>query len=323
MNPDIPLGLVCRKGIGSSFLRLGIVDHVWEIQKGNNKSYDQIRSQLQNYKIHYLISPHTSFRTTLFCWRLNADKKISFAKLWNFFIFQKRIKWPGQFPEALRLLHLIKDESPDLQQHWRTLPAPHHYIVKNKQGYLPPPPDWADPFASLSVEKVESLREELKISERFPFENFVVLFPGSVWATKMWKKEGYIQLGQKLVRAGEQVLIMGGPEEKALGDEITAQISGAINLCGQSALLESLLILHRAKLVIGNDSSSSHMAALMGVPVVSIFGPTVLEFGYRPWARSTKIIEKEGLSCRPCGLHGHRLCPLGHHACMRTLDVDI
>lgn len=322
-NPETSLGLVCRKGLGSTFLRLGLVDYVWEIQKGNSKSYNEILKQINEFEVHDLISPHTSFRTTLFSAKITARKKITFAKPWNHIFFDKRIKWPAQYPEALRLLHLIKDENEDLQKLWRSLPPAHHFIVKNKQGYLPPPPEWVDPQTSISKDRVEQLRKDLEIDTRFPYDNFIALFPGSVWTTKMWKKEGYIELGQKLVSQNEKVLIMGGPEEKTLGDEIASQIPGAVNLCGQSALLESLLILSRAKLVLGNDSSSSHMAALMGRPVVSIFGPTVLEFGYRPWAQSTRIFEVEGMSCRPCGLHGHKQCPLKHHNCMKTLEVNL
>lgn len=322
-QPHVPLGLVCRKGLGAAFVRLGLVDHVWEIQKKNSKTYNDIRTQLADYDIKFLISPHTSMRTTIFCARIKAEKKITFAKPWNHFVFDERIKWPAQYPEALRLLHLIKGENKILQNLWQSLPSAHHFIVKNKSGYLPPPPDWVDPSASIASGTIEKLRQELRIAERFPYENFVALFPGSVWATKMWKKEGYMELGQKLISRGEKVLIMGGPEEKKLGDEITAAIPGAINLCGQSSLLESLLILSKAKQVVGNDSSSSHMAALMGRPVVSIFGPTVLEFGYRPWAKSTRIFEKEGMNCRPCGLHGHKKCPLGHHNCMKTLEVNL
>lgn len=314
---------MCRKGLGSTFLKLGLVDSVWEIQKGNAKTYQEIRNQIEQSELNLLISPHTSFRTTLFCSKLKAEKKITFKKPWNFFAFQKRVKWTGEYPEALRLLTLLLDENPELQTLWKTLPPAHHFIVKNKAGYLPPPPEWADPHTDLDKARVDKLRDDLNISARFPYENFTALFPGSVWATKMWKKEGYIELGQKLVRDGEKVLVMGGPEEKALGEEIASQIPGAVNLCGQSALLESLLILQKAKLVVGNDSSSSHMAALMGIPVVSIFGPTVLEFGYRPWAKSTRIFEKDGLACRPCGLHGHKKCPLGHHNCMQTLNVNL
>ncbi|MFN8789957.1 MAG: glycosyltransferase family 9 protein [Bdellovibrionales bacterium] len=321
--PDMQLGLVCRKGLGNPLLKLGLVDQVWEIQKGNAQSYREIRSQISSYSLNLLLAPHTSVRTTLFCSRLKARRKITFAKFWNFAVFDRRLKWPGSYPEALRLLSMLVEENEALQKLWKALPPAQQFIVKTKPGDLPAPPEWADPHTSLDPKRVEKLSEELKILERFPFQNFIALFPGSVWATKMWKKEGYQSLGQELQQSGHQVVIMGGPDEKSLASEIALQIPGSVNLCGQSSLLESLLILQKARLVVGNDSSSSHMAALMGIPVVSIFGPTVLEFGYRPWAKQTRILELDGLSCRPCGLHGHRQCPLGHHKCMKSLEVHM
>lgn len=320
-NPGHKLGLICRKGLGSALLKLKIVDFFWEIEKGNRSTYKEVQTQLKQFEISHLISPHTSFRTTLFCLGIRAARKITFAKLWNFFVFDTRLKWPKNYPEALRLLYLIKDLSPELNDNWNKLHEPEYYIQKNEKHELQPPPKWADPHEALLPRFVENLKTELRIRERFPYKGFVALFPGSVWATKMWKKEGYIKLGQRLRNQGENILIMGGPDEKKLGDEISSKISGSVNLCGHSSILESLLILSDVKSVVGNDSSSSHMAAFMGVPIVSFFGPTVLRFGYRPWGKYVRILEKDGLSCRPCGAHGPQKCPLGHHNCMNTLEV--
>jgi heptosyltransferase-2 len=53
--------------------------------------------------------------------------------------------------------------------------------------------------------------------------------------------------------------------------------------------------------------------------VVAVFGPTVPAFGYTPWGARNRIVEHEGLACRPCSSHGPRVCPLGHHRCMREI----
>lgn len=316
------LGLVCRKGLGSTLKSIGIIDYFWEIQKGNSESYRIVQSELKNFEIHFLISAHTSVRTTLLCARIKAVKKISFAKPWNFFIFNHRVDNIKTYPESIRLLSLIKNESSELQEYFSKLNSSEDYILKQNSGRLMSPPHWADPVqgwpASGSINKtVQELTLRYKLVER----KWIALFPGSVWATKMWKKEGFIELGQSLQKKGYQIIIMGGSDEKELGGAVAEAIPEALSLCGQTTLLESLALISQSQLVVGNDSSSSHMAAFVGVPVVAIFGPTVLKFGYRPWGQNSAVVELENLSCRPCGPHGHKKCPLNHHNCMKQLEA--
>lgn len=322
-HPKTPLALICRKGLGSAFKTLELVDLVFEVEKGDRASYKKILQNLNDYDIQKWVSPHSSVRTALFTWQVQAPQKIAFKKFWNGLFFSERIDRQASWPESLRLLQLWKNESSQLSQHLQGLLEPIHFIKKQADQTLSSPPLWADAAEFLNLGTVEILKRDLKIFERFPFQKSVVFFPGSVWATKMWKKEKFIKLGQELAQKGEKILIMGGPDEKALGQDVAAAIPQAVNLCGQSSLIESLLILSNQKLIVGNDSSSSHMGALMNVPVVSFFGPTVLRFGYRPWGKKTRVFENENLKCRPCGAHGPKKCPLGHHKCMQDLDLSV
>ncbi|MCB0370096.1 MAG: hypothetical protein KDD45_11895, partial [Bdellovibrionales bacterium] len=90
-----------------------------------------------------------------------------------------------------------------------------------------------------------------------------------------------------------------------------------------TSVYESSLILSHADLVIGNDSASSHLACLCDCQLVSFFGPTVLDFGYRPWGNKVYIFENETLKCRPCGPHGHKKCPIGTHECMKSIKPEM
>lgn len=319
LYPEQPLGLICRKGLGLTLKNLGLVDYVWEIQKGNSQSYRDILKDLKKqFKVDLLVSAHTSFRTTLFCARIKANKKITFAKPWNFLVFDEREKWPGYYPEALRLLTLLRHHSIELNKLFKELPEPENFTTKDSWGRLESPPEWSDPNQGWKPQDTTLLEEKFGLKDK----KWIALFPGSVWATKMWKKEGYIQLGQELQKKNYQIVVMGGPEEKTLGQLVADAIPNAMNLCGQTPLIESLTLLSKATLVVGNDSSSSHMAALVGVPIVCIYGPTVLKFGYRPWAQHTAAVEFEDLECRPCSSHGPMKCPLNHHDCMQKLETS-
>ncbi|MEZ4871491.1 MAG: glycosyltransferase family 9 protein [Bdellovibrionales bacterium] len=144
--------------------------------------------------------------------------------------------------------------------------------------------------------------------------------PGSVWATKKWTAEGYAELAKKLQENGYQIAFIGAENEKEECEKIIRQVGRAINLCGSTNLIESMLLMRRSALLVTNDTGAAHLASLVGLKTISIFGPTVLEFGYRPW-NSASIINQVPLKCRPCGKHGSDKCPIGTHDCMKLVNA--
>jgi len=151
---------------------------------------------------------------------------------------------------------------------------------------------------------------------------FVALAPGSIWGSKRWPY--YSELAAKLA-ARLPVVLVGGPDDAGLGDEIVKAVgrSGgrAVNACGKLTLRQSAALIGRASALVTNDSAPLHLATAMGTPVVALFGPTVTEFGFGPVRAGDVALGIDGLQCRPCSSHGPPRCPLGHHRCMRELTV--
>ena len=70
-----------------------------------------------------------------------------------------------------------------------------------------------------------------------------------------------------------------------------------------------------------NDSAPMHIASAMNAPVTAIYCSTIKEFGFGPLSDVSYVIEeKQNIACRPCGLHGHKACPLGHFQC--AMDIQ-
>jgi heptosyltransferase-2 len=154
-------------------------------------------------------------------------------------------------------------------------------------------------------------------------EKLVGIAPGSVWATKRWTTDGFADLSRKLVDAGWQVILIGGPDDSEIGNEIGRKAQRSLlSAIGRLSLVESACLISQLKLLVSNDSSPLHMASAAGTPVAAIFCATVPEFGYGPWMTNYEILGVEGLSCRPCGRHGGQHCPTGTHACQRGLGAD-
>jgi lipopolysaccharide heptosyltransferase II len=150
-------------------------------------------------------------------------------------------------------------------------------------------------------------------------EPLVALAPGSVWATKRWPY--YAELARGFVGMA-RVAVIGAGEDADLARAIYDATAGtAIDAAGKLSLLASTALLERCALLITNDSAPQHLASAAGTPTLSIFGPTVPEFGFGPLAAASRVVGHTGLSCRPCHAHGPPACPLGHWRCMRELDA--
>ena len=147
-------------------------------------------------------------------------------------------------------------------------------------------------------------------------EVLVAVAPGSVWATKRWPY--YPELAARLAETAH-VVVVGGPGDRELaGAVVDACPPGrALDATGRLSLLASAELIGRAGLLVTNDSAPQHLASAMGTPTLTIFGPTVPDFGVGPLAPGSRLAGHEGLACRPCHAHGPQRCPLGHWRCMR------
>lgn len=320
--PDQKLILVCRNGIGDFFSRTQLVDEVFEIKKGDSESYRKVLQALRPFKVERVISAHESLRTAFFVRKIKAREKISFTKIWNGFFYDVRIQKNHELPDAIRQLSLLQGCDSDLKNKIASYAKVKDAYVVAKDGKLSGPPNWASMslrgFYENHATEIQEALSKFSLSKEL-LVKAVALFPGSVWATKRWTEEGYVRTGQTLAAQGVPVLVMGGPGEEELCTRVSGKIPGALNLCAKTSIYESALILSQLAAVVGNDSASMHLAATSETPSVVIFGPTVLEFGFRPWQDQVYVVEKQGLSCRPCGKHGHQKCPIGTHICMKSL----
>ncbi|MCU0627074.1 MAG: glycosyltransferase family 9 protein [Gemmatimonadaceae bacterium] len=147
---------------------------------------------------------------------------------------------------------------------------------------------------------------------------FVALAPGSVWGTKRWPD--YPALVAALPpELG--IVVVGGAEDAPQAAAIAATASERVlDATGRLRILATAALLARATALVTNDSLPQHLASAMDVPTITVFGPTVPQFGFGPLATTARVVEHPGpLACRPCSSHGPATCPLGHWRCMREI----
>jgi heptosyltransferase-2 len=120
-----------------------------------------------------------------------------------------------------------------------------------------------------------------------------------------------------------QIVFLGDDQDRERIELIPGLGAGVIwNLAGRTTLAESAAILAGARIVVSNDSGPLHLGLALGSRAVAFFGPTVGAFGFAPVGHPRAVVIEKKMSCRPCSLHGSRACPLGHHACLRSISVE-
>lgn len=97
----------------------------------------------------------------------------------------------------------------------------------------------------------------------------VVVHPGSGGLGKCWPLENFLELIDQLQQRGIGVLVLCGPVEAD-----RQPIPSRVRPLQPPGLLELAGLLERADLFIGNDSGPGHIAAAVGTPTLSLFGPT-------------------------------------------------
>lgn len=147
--------------------------------------------------------------------------------------------------------------------------------------------------------------------------DYVCIAPTSVWFTKQWPAQKWVEL-IKVLPVGQKVFLLGGPGDRAVCERIAVESgrAGVEVKAGALSYLQSAALMAGARMNYVNDSAPLHFASAMDAPVRAVFCSTVPAFGFGPWTAKGSVVEYAGeLGCRPCGLHGHKACPLGHFRC--------
>ena len=131
----------------------------------------------------------------------------------------------------------------------------------------------------------------------------LLLHPGSRSAVKNWPPHRWGELAAALRRRHDVVpLVVGGPDERALVNTVVGASGGCARaLVGPLSLGGLAALQRRARLVIATDSGPLHLAALVGAPVVGLYGPAH-PLQYQPWCPpDRRRVVRAQLPCSPCG----------------------
>jgi ADP-heptose:LPS heptosyltransferase len=151
-------------------------------------------------------------------------------------------------------------------------------------------------------------------------QSWVTLNPFSRWSYKEWRPEKWVKiidwLGDEF---GMTVVIVGSPAERKRAIDLTGACSRKVcNLAGKTTLAELAGVLHLSPLHLGVDSAAPHIAAAVGTPTVTIYGPSDWRYWAPPGERHRVVVPD--MACAPCRRKGCDDSEVSR--CLNTLEVE-
>lgn len=199
---------------------------------------------------------------------------------------------------------------------WPT-PMPNYY--HDLLDELGIPPGGMRPCLEVTADErawVAQHLRQLGVGEATPLLLLVV--GANFGSSKLWLPERFAAVARHFrQRHGMQPLVLVGPSEVELGERIAAD-GDAIALSRPVLPLDRLkALVARGALMITGDTGPRHLGVAFDVPIVCLMGPT--DPNYTAYCLERTELLRKDLPCSPCQ---RKVCPLGHHRCMRDISVD-
>ncbi len=176
----------------------------------------------------------------------------------------------------------------------------------------------------VKAEAEEKLKEWIQ-SKGVKAKVWIGVAPFAAHASKMWPLEKYKEVIHKLSANGSYhfFLFGGGKSETEQLAKLQTQFDNVTSTAGELGLNRELALIEKLSLMLCGDSSNMHLAALLNVPVVSVWGGTHPHLGFGPWGQGVEAVVQipvEDLPCRPCSVYGTSKCMRGDFACLTQID---
>lgn len=156
---------------------------------------------------------------------------------------------------------------------------------------------------------------------------WVGIAPFAKHPQKQWPVEKMQDFIQHLTTDKKYLaLLFGGGEETAKLKTLAKGNDQVTVLAGRLDLIEEMAIMGQLDVMITMDSFNMHLAGLLGVKVISIWGATHPYAGFGPLGENEKFVVQipaETLPCRPCSVFGNRPCWRGDFACMQQIGPEM
>lgn len=191
---------------------------------------------------------------------------------------------------------------------------------------------YADTFRSLGLSlNIESYHCNLSQESLMPVhtafgrkregERWIGVAPFAAHDMKVYPLDKMHEAVQMMAEKGWRVFLFGaGAKESGILSEWENE--GITSVCGKlGGLRDELLLISQLDCMVSMDSANMHLAAMLGTPVLGIWGATHPKAGFNGWGLTdADVLQIDDLPCRPCSVYGNKPCQFGDHRCMTRIE---
>jgi len=146
---------------------------------------------------------------------------------------------------------------------------------------------------------------------------YAIINPGAAWPNKRWPPDRFGRVAAHLERRHQlRSIVLWGPGERDLAEAVVRDSDGASVVAPATTLPDLVALARQARLIVSGDTGPLHIAAAVGVPVVSLFGPTDPDRN-GPWEAADVALSRY----ERCGCHYQRRCRRNDW-CLATIPAD-
>lgn len=117
-------------------------------------------------------------------------------------------------------------------------------------------------------------------------------------------------------------LFGGGKDEANVFDNWLKKYPSVISTVGKLNMSTELILMSHLDVMLSMDSANMHMASLVDIPVISIWGATHPYAGFMGWKQLPVNTIQLDMPCRPCSVYGESPCYRGDYACMNNIEPE-
>lgn len=148
-------------------------------------------------------------------------------------------------------------------------------------------------------------------------EKYIAIGVGTAMPAKQWPIDYFMRLIQLLNNTKYKIILLGDKKDSNLSRIIKEKYRYVIDLCNKTTIFQSINILEKCDIYVGNDTGTMHLAGFAGIRCVALFSARDVYMKWMPIGSGHILIQKK-IYCEGCMLEK---C-INNNECMKMITVD-
>ena len=163
------------------------------------------------------------------------------------------------------------------------------------------------------------------VLEKEPGQRWIAIAPFSAHVGKNYPLDLMAQVVAGLVENENYwVFLMGGGKTEKIALRGIARANKRVTSMAEikHGFLDEYALLGKCDVMLTMDSANMHLASLMGLKAITIWGATSPKCGFLGYNQDAAMDIQLDMECRPCSIYGERDCKFGDYRCLKNINPE-